>query len=147
MGKVLFVLTLARSVALDPTTYAPAVVSYDATIKDWNTSQPFFNHGYREHNPRFTVSGSPDDVPVSHAEGKRRVRMDTLRILSMSATHNAIERVFERVLERRAPTHTRSIHVAGWIERSVFAVGTAYLFSIDHYRQVSANERLARKGF
>ena len=39
-----------KGVVFDPTTYAPAVISYDATMRDWNTSQPFFQNGYVERN-------------------------------------------------------------------------------------------------
>src|SRR5580765_4150495 len=53
-----------KGVFFDPTTYAPAVIGYDATMKDWNTSQPFFQSGFVEHNQRFTVTGRPDDTAV-----------------------------------------------------------------------------------
>jgi len=66
--------SLTRSVLVDPTTYAPAAISYEAMRRDWQTSQVLFAHGWVEANPRFTVSGRPNDVPVSDAGGTRRIR-------------------------------------------------------------------------
>ncbi|MES1256617.1 MAG: hypothetical protein ABUS56_13460, partial [Acidobacteriota bacterium] len=43
-----------KGVLFDPTTYAPALLSLDATLRDWRTSQPFFANGYVEKNARFT---------------------------------------------------------------------------------------------
>src|ERR1700681_3755202 len=57
---------VVKGVALDPTTYAPALIGYHATMKDWNTSQPFFQNGFVEHNQRFTVTGRPDDTALSY---------------------------------------------------------------------------------
>jgi len=37
-----FIWGVARSTLLDPTTYVPAVVTYEATLADWKTSQPLF---------------------------------------------------------------------------------------------------------
>jgi hypothetical protein len=48
------VLGLAKSVALDPTTYAPAGLSYESSRMDWTTSYVFFQHGWLERNPRYT---------------------------------------------------------------------------------------------
>ena len=55
---------VVKGVIFDPTTYAPAVIGYDATLKDWKTSQPFFRAGFVEHNARFTLSGRSDDTAV-----------------------------------------------------------------------------------
>ena len=35
-----FAWDVARAVLVDPTTYAPAVISYEAVRRDWKTSQP-----------------------------------------------------------------------------------------------------------
>src|SRR3981081_690868 len=63
-----FMGTIVKQVVLDPTTYAPAVIAYDATVRDWKPSQPFFNNGFMEQNQRFTISGRPNDVPVAYGE-------------------------------------------------------------------------------
>ena len=65
------VLVIAKAVVFDPTTYAPATFSYTAQRMDWNTSQTLFQHGWLEHNDRFTISGRADDTPLSldHAYG------------------------------------------------------------------------------
>ena len=55
LGRVL------KATFLDPTTYAPAVLTYDGTMRDWNTSQPFFRNGFLEQNARFTRSGRRSD--------------------------------------------------------------------------------------
>src|SRR5881628_1285044 len=64
-----FVGDIAKRVVFDPTTYAPALIAYGATIHDWNTSQPLFRNGFVEHNPRFTLSGRSDDVALGYAAG------------------------------------------------------------------------------
>ena len=84
----------------DPTTYAPAIIAYDATMRDWKTSQPFFRNGFMEHNSRFTISGRANDVPVSYAEGKKRILADAAANLGMSALNNFTGRVFERDADR-----------------------------------------------
>src|SRR5436190_23366105 len=71
---------VVKGVFLDPTTYAPAVIGYHSTMKDWNTSQPFFQNGFVEHNARFTVSGRPDDIAVGYGEGRNRILRDALTI-------------------------------------------------------------------
>src|SRR5437870_2126724 len=55
-----------KRVILDPTTYAPSVIAYDATMRDWNSSQVFFRNGYFEHNERYTLTGRPNDAPMSY---------------------------------------------------------------------------------
>src|ERR1700730_15771631 len=57
---------VVKGVFFDPTTYAPAVIGYDATMRDWNTSQPFFKNGFVEHNARFTVTGRSDDTAMNY---------------------------------------------------------------------------------
>src|SRR5580765_291644 len=64
-----FAASTFKGVIFDPTTYAPALIAYDATMRDWKTSQPLFRAGYMELNERFTVSGLPRDVPVSYEVG------------------------------------------------------------------------------
>src|ERR1700722_10337182 len=84
--------TIVKQVVLDPTTYAPAVIAYDATVQDWKTSQPFFRNGFMEGNPRFTISGLPNDLPVSYAEGMRRIAADGVRDLGLSLFNNVTDR-------------------------------------------------------
>jgi hypothetical protein len=139
---------LAKSVTFDPTTYAPAVIAYDAAMRDWDTSQPLFRHGYLEVNPRFTVSGRGFDVPVSYEAGRRRILWDAIARVQLSAIHNATARSLERILIERYPERRKLIRVLGWIERSAFASYMAYELSIHHHRQARENERLAReRGF
>src|SRR5262245_65105373 len=81
-----------KKVVLDPTTYAPAVIAYDATMRDWNTSQPFFRNGYFERNERFTLSGLPNDRPVSYDVGQRRILNDAFVTIEMSLINNVRDR-------------------------------------------------------
>ena len=134
-----FVKDVIKQVVIDPTTYAPSAIAYDATIRDWKTSQPFFRSGFVEHNSRYTISGLPNDVPLHNRDGNRRIFVDAVATLGMSAAHNALERTIERGLLTRYPNHGRLIGVMGWIERVSFGVGTAYVLSIEHYRQAQAN--------
>ena len=96
--------TIVKQVVLDPTTYPPAVIAYDATVQDWKTSQPFFRNGFMEGNPRFTISGLPNDLPVSYAEGMRRIAADGVRDLGLSFFNNVTDRVLERMLITRYPS-------------------------------------------
>jgi hypothetical protein len=136
---------LIRGVVLDPTTYAPAVIAYDATMRDWDSSQVFFEHGYRERNARFTLSGRPNDLPVSYEVGQRRILGDSLVMLQASALNNVSSRIVERVLMKRYPHHRRLVKAAGWVERITFASVLSYRLSVQHYRQANHNTTLARQ--
>ena len=89
---------ITKSVVLDPTTYAPATLSYTSMRMDWNSSQPLFRNGWVEQNRRFTMSGRPNDMPVSYAEGNNRIRHMALLHLQESIVNNAAANIFERVL-------------------------------------------------
>src|SRR5688572_15871656 len=73
-----FAWDVARAALIDPTTYAPALISYHAIRQDWKTSQILFANGWLEQNPRFTLSGRVNDVPVSYHEGTKRIRTAAL---------------------------------------------------------------------
>jgi len=135
--------SVVKGVILDPTTYAPAVIAYDATVRDWNSSQPFFRHGYMEFNERFTITGLPNSTPVSYDVGSRRIVSDAFGNLGMSIVNNAADRIFEHALLDRFPTHRRVVRTLGWVERSAFGSYMSYRLSIDHYRQAVRNERVA----
>jgi hypothetical protein len=132
-----------KNVALDPTTYAPALIAYDATMRDWNTSQPLFRIGYRERNGRYTISGRPNDMPLGYAEGQRQILKDAVMNLEISLAHNVTSRLFERALRKRFPDRPRLVRTIGWIERIAFAAVLSYKLSEAHYRQAAENERLA----
>jgi hypothetical protein len=140
-----FLATLAKQIVFDPTTYAPTLIAYDATMRDWKTSQAFFQNGYLERNPRFTLSGLPNDRPLSYQAGRRVILKDAFIHLQLSTVHNATSRSLERMLMGRFPEKRTLISVLGWIERTVFASYLAYELSHQHYRQASENERLARE--
>src|SRR5712691_7913705 len=72
------VLDFTKSVLLDPTTYAPAALSYTSQRMDWNSSQTLFKAGWMEHNSRFTVSGRSDDTPISYEAGNGQIRRAAL---------------------------------------------------------------------
>jgi hypothetical protein len=132
-------------VMLDPTTYAPAAISYSAERLDWKSSQVFFAHGYVEHNPQFTISGRPDDVAIGYGAGKRVILGNAMRDLGASALNNAATRVTERLLLARFPRHPKLIRTLGWVERISFAATLATVQSARHFRQWRENERLARE--
>ena len=140
-----FLLDTAKAVAFDHTTYAPAFLYYGSTRLDWSSSQVFFRHGILEHNERFTISGRPDDVPISYGAGNRMILMDTLTILQMSAVNNVTNNLIERVLIARYPRHRQLLRTLGWIERTGFASYWSYRLTAGHYRQWRANERGARQ--
>jgi hypothetical protein len=137
--------TIVKQVVLDPTTYAPAAIAYDATVRDWNTSQPLFQHGFMESNPRFTISGLANDVPVSYSEGMRRIASDAAGNLGMSLFNNFSDRIVERTLMARYPDHRKMIRSVNWIERVAFSASMSYVLSIQHFRQAQANTLQARE--
>jgi hypothetical protein len=136
---------VAKRVALDPTTYTPTVVVHTARQLDWSSSQPLFEVGYAESNPRYTTTGLPVGPPVPYAVGNRRIIMDTVGLLGKSAVNNAASAVIERMLIARAPQHRRLIRALGWIERASFGGYWANRLSARHFRQWRDNERLARQ--
>ena len=134
-----------KRVVFDPTTYAPAVISYYATMRDWQTSQPFFERGATEMNARFTVSGRPNDTPVSYGDGNRRILRDALINLQVSAVTNVADQIVERMLVERYPNHRKLIRVLGWAQRISLSSYLSYRLSIQHFRQTQLNEQLAKQ--
>jgi hypothetical protein len=134
-----------KQVVFDPTTYSPAITSYTAERLDWKSSQIFFEHGYVEHNPQFTISGFPDDIPVGYDAGKRIILRNALGDLGTSLIHNTAVRIIERELLERHPERQKLIRAIGWIERISFAVTLASIQSANHFRQWRKNEQLARE--
>jgi hypothetical protein len=140
-----FAWDVARAVLIDPTTYVPAVISYEAMMRDWKTSQALFAHGWREANPRFTVTGLPNDVPLSYDEGKDRIRGASLKVLQYSALNNALAGIGERFLISKYPHRKKLIRTLSWVERIGYASFIAYRNSADHLRQSQRTRRLARE--
>jgi hypothetical protein len=134
-----------KQVVFDPTTYSPAITSYTAERLDWKSSQIFFEHGYVEHNPQFTVSGFADDIPVSYDVGKRIILRNALEDLATSLIHNTAVRIIEREILIRHPKREKLIRAISWIERISFAVSLASIQSVDHFQQWRRNEQLARE--
>ena len=139
------VVDVIKGVVFDPTTYAPATIAYYATMRDWNTSQPFFRAGYVEHNERFTLTGRPNDVPMSYGDGQRRILTDALVNLQMSLVNNFADQMFERMLITRFPEHRKLVRTLGWIERVSFASFMSYQLSAQHYRQAGMNAQRAQQ--
>ena len=140
-----FAWEVGRGVLIDPTTYAPALISYTAVRQDWKTSQVLFINGWVEQNARFTISGRPNDVPVGYAEGNARIRSSAFGVLQYSAANNVGARIVERMLVTRYPHNKRLIRTLSWVERIAFASILTYRNSASHFRQASDNRRLARE--
>jgi hypothetical protein len=136
---------VVRTVFLDPTTYVPAIVAWQATRLDWRSSQIFFENGWSEHNSGFTTSGRVDDTAIGYAAGNRQITMDAFANARLSVVNNFSSRLVERVLIRRYPGHRRLIRSLGWIERTALASYWTYRLSAGHFRQWQQNERLARQ--
>src|SRR5438309_2342616 len=99
---------VVKGVVFDPTTYAPAVLGYDATMRDWNSSQPFFQNGFVEHNARFTVTGQADDSALSYTVGRDQILKDAVTAFGVSVAQNATSRLVERTLLQRYPEHRKA---------------------------------------
>jgi hypothetical protein len=136
---------VVRQVAADPTTYAPAAVSFTAERLDWASSQAFFERGYVEQNPQFTISGQPGDIPLGYGAGNRVIARNALADLGSSALNNATCRVVEQMLLTRHPHRHKMIRTLGWIERISFAATLAFVQSSKHFEQWRHNTQVARE--
>ena len=140
-----FLVDLAKDIVFDPTTWAPASISFAATRLDWNSSQVFFQQGILERNARFTVSGASPGVPISYGDGNRKILGDTLAILQMSVINNVSTNLLERVVMKNHPERRKLVRTLGWIERIAFASYWSHRLSAAHFEQWRTNERLARE--
>lgn len=138
-----FVADVAKHVVLDPTTYVPAILGYDSTMRDWNSSQPFFRNGFVEHNPQFTASGLPNDTALSYDAGRKLILSDFVTNLEVSIANNVVDSMFERALIDKYPNHRKLVRAIGWIEKGAFASLVSYRLSASHYQQWQQNERMA----
>ena len=136
---------ITKSVVFDPTTYAPAALSYTSMKMDWTSSQPLFRNGWVEQNRRFTVSGRANDVPLSFVDGNRKIRHMALMHLQESVINNVAANVFERVLARKYPEHRKLLKTLSWVERIAFSSYMSYLASSNHFKQAQRNQELARQ--
>lgn len=134
---------VTKGVLFDPTTYAPATLAYTSLKMDWDSSQTLFKNGWVEQNQRFTVSGRPNDLPVSYAEGNKRIRQMALLHLQESLVNNTAANIFERVLADKYPQHRKLFKALSWAERIAFASYVSYMASADHFRQDQRNRQLA----
>jgi hypothetical protein len=131
-------------VVKDPTTYALPPIVYTAHRLDWDSSQKLFAHGYLEANPKFTLSGRVDDVPISHAAGKRHILRYSASMIGRSALNNGICALVERRLIERAPHRRKLIRTLGWIERGFVTAYWSYRLTHNQVNQWRDNERVLR---
>ena len=134
---------VTKAVVFDPTTYAPATLSYTSMKMDWQSSQALFRNGWVEQNHRFTVSGRPNDVPVSFGDGNRKIRQMALLHLQESIINNPAANLFERVLANKYPQHRKLFKVLSWVERVAFASYVSYAASANHFKQAERNRQMA----
>jgi hypothetical protein len=133
-----------KNVALDPTTYAPAIVAWEAMRLDWRSSQVFFERGWVEQNPRFTISGRAGDIAIPYAAGNRLILKDAFANLRVPLVHNVSERVVEHLLQTRYPNHRRLLRAAGWTERLTMASILSYRRSAEHSLPAVEGQRAPR---
>jgi hypothetical protein len=134
---------VTKAVVFDPTTYAPATLSYTSMKMDWDSSQTLFRNGWVEQNHRFTISGRPNDLPLSFADGNEKIRNMALLHLQESIINNVATNVFERVLAAKYPQHRKLFKVLSWVERIAFASYVSYAASASHFKQAERNRQLA----
>jgi len=134
---------ITKSVVFDPTTYTPATLSYTSMKMDWNSSQPLFRNGWVEQNHLFTLSGRPNDRPLSYADGNKKIRQMALLHLQESIVNNTAANIFERVLTNKYPEHRKLFKVLSWTERIAFASYVSYMASANHFKQADRNRQLA----
>src|SRR6188474_1157733 len=133
---------VTKAVVFDPTTYAPATLSYTSMKMDWNSSQALFRNGWVEQNHLFTVSGRPNDLPLSFSDGNKKIRHMALLHLQESVVNNVAANIFERVLAEKYPDHRKLFKVLSWVERIGFASYMSYAASANHFRQTERNRQL-----
>jgi hypothetical protein len=134
---------VTKAVVFDPTTYAPATLSYTSMKMDWNSSQALFRNGWVEQNHLFTISGRPNDLPLSFSDGNKKIRHMALLHLQESVVNNVAANIFERVLAEKYPDHRKLFKVLSWVERIGFASYMSYAASANHFRQTERNRQLA----
>jgi hypothetical protein len=134
---------VTKAVVFDPTTYAPATLSYTSMKMDWNTSQTLFRNGWVEQNRLFTISGRPNDIPLSFDNGNKKIRHMALLHLQESIVNNAAANIFERVLADKYPQHRKMFKVLSWVERIAFASYVSYAVSANHFKQAERNRQMA----
>ena len=131
-----------KKTVTDPTTYFPTGLSYDSSIRDWKTSQPLFELGFVELNPRYTISGQPNDKPLSYEAGQKRIVYDSITVITFSSLHNFSSRLIENKLKESYPNHKKFISALTWTERIAFAIAVSYKMSAAHYRQAQLNRQI-----
>ena len=134
---------VTKGVVFDPTTYTPAALAYTSMKLDWQSSQPLFHNGWVEQNHRFTISGRPNDLPLSYTDGNRKIRQMALLHLQESIVNNAAANILERVLADKYPQHRKLFKVLSWMERIAFASYVSYVVSANHFKQAERNRQLA----
>ena len=134
---------VTKAVVFDPTTYAQATLSSTSMRMDWNSSQTLFRNGWVEQNHRFTISGRPNDIPVSFGDGNKRIRHMALLHLQESIINNTAANLFERVLAEKYPQHRKLFKVLSWVERVAFASYVSYAASANHFKQTERNRQMA----
>ena len=144
-GRSNAVVDLTKAVLLDPTTYAPAALSYTSQRMDWKSSQVLFSAGWLEHNSHYTVSGRADDTPISFEAGNRQIRQAAIAHLQESLVNNLATQIFERSLTQKYPEHRKLLKTLGWVERISFSSYVGYLASVEHFHQSQKNLAMARQ--
>lgn len=129
-------------VVKDPTTYALPPIVYTAHRLDWDSSQKLFAHGYLEANPKFTLTGRVDDVPISHEAGKRRILRYSASMIGRSMLNNGICAIVERRLIEKAPHRRKLIRTLGWIERGLVTAYWSYRLTHNQVSQWRDNQRV-----
>lgn len=120
--------SVLKKVALDPTTWVPAATYYAAEMQDWNTSQPFFQHGWHEWNKGFTQEGVNNGTAVSYSRGMTIMRKRAGLMLAGSIANN--------VWSQKAFVNHKKLSVA---ERLLFNGIVGFYLSRSHFVQASDN--------
>lgn len=137
---------LLKKTFLDPTTYAPAGLYFTAAKLDWDSSRPFFIHGWKESNPNYTISGKPNDWPISHAAGNRKmIFRETLPLLGISALTNFGLNALEDIATHRDPKRKKFNKFIFTVTKIGLAGFSSYIWSKPNFHQWQKNRRIARE--
>ena len=134
-----------KKAAIDPTTYIPGTVSFVSQKLDWDSSQLFFERGFVEKNPVFTLSGKPYDIPVGYGQGMKRITIMSLKQVGLSYLNNAGAEIMGKFILKQNPEKKKLVRALIKAEKIAMAVAVSYYISEGHFKQWQLNNSMARQ--
>lgn len=128
---------------LDPTSVVPPVLFKKWTDDDWRKSQKLFGAGMVEANPLFTVSGKPNDTPISYAAGRRKINLQTMQVAAMTYGIDLSLRSLDNLAQRQDPQNRRALKWGFFAARMATKAYLVHKLANPHRVQAGKNEQMA----